>query len=71
MHSAHRIIAERCAGFGKLDMNSKLASGVLTALIYVQVVLCFAGAATVLLRDRVSAQNVAAETVVPADAVRL
>ncbi|WP_165816145.1 hypothetical protein [Kumtagia ephedrae] len=52
-------------------MNSKLASGVLTALIYVQVVLCFAGAATVLLRDRVSAQNVAAETVVPADAVRL
>lgn len=40
-------------------MKSNVASGVLTALVYVQIMLCFAGAATVLLRDRVDAQHVA------------
>ena len=53
-------------------MKTNIASGVLTALIYVQVVLCFAGAATVLLRDRLQPQHVASETVPAATAgVRL
>lgn len=47
-------------------MKTNFASGVLTALIYAQVVLCFAGAATVLLRDRVQLQHVASETETPA-----
>lgn len=46
-------------------MKTNIASGVLTALIYAQVVLCFAGAATVLLRDRVQPQHVASETEAP------
>ena len=46
-------------------MRSNRAAGVLTALIYVQVMLCFVGAATVLLRDRVDTQHVASETEVP------
>jgi hypothetical protein len=46
-------------------MKSNIASGVLTALIYAQVLLCFAGAATVLWRERVQSQNVASESVVP------
>ena len=40
-------------------MKSNVAAGVLTALVYAQVALCFAGAATVLLRDRIEAQHVA------------
>lgn len=47
-------------------MKTNIASGVLTALIYAQVMLCFAGAATVLLRDRVQPQHVASETEIPA-----
>lgn len=46
-------------------MKTNGASGVLTALVYVQVMLCFAGAATVLLRDRAEPQNVASETAAP------
>ena len=49
-------------------MKSNVAPGVLTALIYVQVLLCFAGAATVLLRDRVEPQSLASETAAPAPA---
>jgi hypothetical protein len=49
-------------------MKSNVASGVLTALIYVQVLLCFAGAATVLLRDRPEPQSMASETAAPAPA---
>jgi len=52
-------------------MKSNVASGVLTALIYVQVILCFAGAATVLLRDRPYAQSIAAETAAPAPAAAI
>lgn len=47
-------------------MKTNIASGVLTALIYAQVVLCFAGAATVLLRDHAQPQHVASETERPA-----
>lgn len=47
-------------------MRSNRAAGVLTALIYVQVMLCFVGAATVLLRDRVDQQHVASGTDTPA-----
>ncbi len=46
-------------------MKTNFASGVLTALIYAQVVLCFAAAGTVLLRDRVQLQHVASETEAP------
>lgn len=46
-------------------MRSNRAAGVLTALIYVQVLLCFVGAATVLLRDRIDQQYVASDTDVP------
>ncbi len=53
-------------------MRSNRAAGVLTALIYVQVMLCFVGAATVLLRDRIGPQHVASETELSAaPAVRL
>jgi len=45
--------------FEDMDMKSNVAAGVLTALVYAQVALCFAGAATVLLRDRIEAQHVA------------
>ena len=38
-------------------MKSNLAAGVLTALVYAQVILCFAGVATVLLRNRADAQQ--------------
>ncbi|MDQ6432778.1 hypothetical protein RB623_01770 [Mesorhizobium sp. LHD-90] len=48
-------------------MKTNVASGVLTALIYAQVVLCFAGAVTVLMRDRdASPQHVASEAEAPA-----
>lgn len=59
-------------------MKSNLAVGILSALVYLQVVLCIAGAATVLMRDhtepRTSPQSLAGGTegpVVTTAAVRL
>ena len=55
-------------------MKSNLAAGILSALVYAQIVLCFAGAATVFMRDRAEPQNVASEADVPTStevAVRL
>ena len=46
-------------------MKSNLAARILTALVYAQVVLCFAGAATVLLRDRIEPQHVAIDSDAP------
>jgi hypothetical protein len=46
-------------------MKTNIASGVLTALIYAQIALCFAGAATVLLRADVQPQHMASETETP------
>jgi hypothetical protein len=53
-------------------MKSNLATGVLTALVYTQVILCFAGVATVLLRDRAEAQHhITVEAEAPAATIRL
>jgi hypothetical protein len=49
-------------------MKSNLASGILRALVYAQVLLCFAGAATVLVHDRDEPQSVASETSAPSSA---
>jgi hypothetical protein len=54
------------------DMKSNLATGVLTALVYTQVILCFAGVATVLLRDRGEPQHrITVEAEAPATTIRL
>jgi hypothetical protein len=53
-------------------MKSNLATGVLTALVYTQVILCFAGVATVLLRDRADTQqHITVEAEAPAATIRL
>jgi hypothetical protein len=44
-----------------MDMTSKMASRLLTALVYAQIALCFAGAASVLMRDRADAPQMATE----------
>ena len=53
-------------------MKSNLATGVLTALVYTQVILCFVGVATVLLRERAESQHrVTVEAEAPAATIRL
>ncbi|MBS3648130.1 hypothetical protein KEU06_05745 [Pseudaminobacter sp. 19-2017] len=46
-------------------MKSDFAAGILRVLVYAQVLLCFAGAATVFIRDRDEPQSVAIGTSVP------
>jgi hypothetical protein len=53
-------------------MKSNLATGILAALVYTQVVLCFAGVATVLLRDRIEPQQrVSVEAEAPTATIKL
>ena len=55
-------------GYGDKAMKSNLAASILRALVYAQVLLCFAGAATVFMRDHDHPQSVASGTSVPASA---